>query len=179
MIKISANISKKVPIPGTDFSSQQFGAAMEVEVSNADTPENIHARVRELYQTLSVAIDEQIGAATQSMPVNSPPVPAPVANRQYPPPLPQPTVNTGRASYSPGRGNGRPNGNGGNGKRTSATEAQQRAIYAICKAANLDMNAVLADFNVTDASQLSVKDASRLIDELKTRQNDPAQQPRR
>jgi hypothetical protein len=30
MIKISANISKKVPIPGTEFSSQQYGASMEI-----------------------------------------------------------------------------------------------------------------------------------------------------
>jgi len=30
MIKISANLSKKVPLPGVDYSSQQFGAAMEI-----------------------------------------------------------------------------------------------------------------------------------------------------
>jgi len=56
VIKISANISKKVPIPGTEFSSQQYGAAMEIEVSDADKPENIQARIRELYRALSVAI---------------------------------------------------------------------------------------------------------------------------
>jgi len=33
------------------------------------------------------------------------------------------------------------------------------------------MNTVLADYNVTDASQLHVKDASRLIDDLKSRQS--------
>ena len=38
MVRISANISKKVPIPGTEFSSQQYGAAMEIEVSDADRP---------------------------------------------------------------------------------------------------------------------------------------------
>jgi len=73
MIKISANISKKVPIPGTEFSSQQYGAAMEIEVSDADKPENVQGRIRELYQALSVAIDEQIGAATQGGPASNNP----------------------------------------------------------------------------------------------------------
>jgi len=40
------------------------------------------------------------------------------------------------------------------------------------------MAAVLADHNVTDAGQLTVKDASRLIDDLK-RQQTANQQPAR
>jgi hypothetical protein len=43
MIKISANIRKKVPIVGADFSSQQYGAAMEIEVPDADKPDVIHS----------------------------------------------------------------------------------------------------------------------------------------
>jgi hypothetical protein len=57
----------------------------------------------------------------------------------------------------------------GNGKRVTATEAQQRAIFAICKSQNLDVAAVLADFNVSDSRELHVKDASKLIDQLKSR----------
>lgn len=34
MIKLSANLSKKVPIPGRDFSSQQYGAGLEIEVAD-------------------------------------------------------------------------------------------------------------------------------------------------
>jgi len=33
LIKLSANLSKKVPVPDVEFSSQQYGAAMEIEVS--------------------------------------------------------------------------------------------------------------------------------------------------
>ena len=69
-------------------------------------------------------------------------------------------------------GNGNGNGNG-SGRRGGATEAQQRAIFAICKANGIDMAAALADFNVSDAKDLHVKDASRLIDQLKSGQ--PAQ----
>jgi len=62
MVKISANISKKVPIPGTEFSSQQYGAAMEIEVSDADKPENIQARIRGLYGLLARDPREQARA---------------------------------------------------------------------------------------------------------------------
>lgn len=63
MIRLSANLSKKVPLPGVQFSSQQYGAAMEIEVGDGDKPEAIHQRIRELYAMLSNAIDEQIGGA--------------------------------------------------------------------------------------------------------------------
>jgi len=51
-----------------------------------------------------------------------------------------------------------------------ATEAQQRALFAIAKQMNIDLKEILASYNATDASQLTVKDASRLIDDLKSQQ---------
>jgi hypothetical protein len=65
MIRLSATISKKVPIPQTQFSSQQFGASVEIEVSDADKPEAIKQRIRQLYGLLSQTIDEQIVLASQ------------------------------------------------------------------------------------------------------------------
>ena len=62
-----------------------------------------------------------------------------------------------------------------NGARTQrvipATQAQQRALHAICKSQGLDIAVVLPDHNVSDPAQLSVKAASALIDESKLRQN--------
>ena len=66
MIKISANLSKKVPLPGVEYSSQQYGAAMEIEVSDADQSAVIQQRIRELYALLSTSIDEQITGASRS-----------------------------------------------------------------------------------------------------------------
>ena len=63
MIKISAKVSKVVPIPGADFSSLQYGATMEVEVSDGEKPDAIRERIRALYDLLSVAVDEQITGA--------------------------------------------------------------------------------------------------------------------
>ena len=175
MIKLSANLSKKVPIPGLDFSSQQFGASMEIEISDADKPDVIQSRITELYGLLSSSIDAQITCAAQQpasgyqapaaniVPLRSQPV------QSAPPPVQQ------RPAYTNGNGRNRIAAAtiNGNGRRVTATEAQCRAIFAICKAQGIDMAAALADFNVSDAKDLHVKDASRLIDQLKSGQ--PAQ----
>lgn len=175
MIKISANLSKKVPLPGVEYSSQQFGAAMEIEVSDADRPEAIHGRIRDLYALLSQSVDEQISSASQQ-PTNG--HQAPAAN--VVPIRTQPVQNgtapvQQRAAYTNGNGRNRiaaatTNGNGNGRRSINATEAQCRAIFAICKSQGLDIVSVLADFNVADARDLAIKDASRLIDELKSKQ---------
>ena len=168
MIKISANVSKKVPLPGVDYSSQQFGAAMEIEVSDADQPEVVRLRIQELYALLSDTIDQQISNTAQSAPRN---VPARLPVRQAPNRLAAPQNGVQNGSHR------RPAANGRTNRIVTATDAQQRAIFAICNSLNLELQAVLAVYNVGDASQLTVKDASRLIDELK-RQNGNGSTPR-
>ena len=148
MIKISANLSKKVPLPGVEYSSQQFGAAMEIEVSDADQPEAIHGRIRDLYALLSQSVDEQIAGAAQ--PPGSNGYQAPVANvvpirtqpvQSAPPPVQQrPAYANGRNRIAAATTNG--NGNGSL-RRITCTEAQAKCIYAICKAQGLDMISVL------------------------------------
>lgn len=176
MIKLSAHVSRKVPLQGIEFSSQQFGASMEVEVSDADQPEAIQGRIRQLYELLNVSIDEQIAAASTQLgqlaqlPVAAPAVAA--VNR-----VAQATVNRSTPSVRQnGNGNGHGNGNG-NGRRPmkTATVAQQRAVYAICKALGLDLPTVLADYSVADVRDLTVRDASTLIDWLKKQEMQPQQ----
>ena len=154
MIRVSANIAKKIPVPGVEYSSQQFGASMEIEVSDVDRPEAVQHRLRELYALLSNTIDEQIAA-----------IAAPQGQQLE---HPQPRRNTVAIPNHNGRRmpaitNMRPS------RSVTATDAQQRALFAICKSMNLDIATVLADYNVSEVNQLTVKDASRAIDELKSR----------
>jgi hypothetical protein len=125
---------------------------MEIEVSDTDRPDAIKQRIQEVYALLSQTVDEQITTSTAT------------ARSQLPPPRQQntstPTQNGRR--YQNGRSNGRP---------VMATEAQQRALFAIAKQMNLDLSPILASYNATDASQLTVRDASALIDDLKSQQN--------
>ena len=173
MIKISANISKKVPIPGKEFSSQQYGASMEIEISDADKSEVIQSRIHELYGLLSCSIDAQINGTAQ-YPENAPTPPAPrqpVQSQQQMVPARNGNGYVNGRNRIASNGVASTNGNG-NGRRVTCTEAQAKCIYAICKAQGLDMLAVLADYNVADAHDLHVRDASRLIDQLK--KNQPA-----
>src|SRR5437016_3881427 len=73
-IKLSGSISRKVPIEGVQFSSQSFGASMEVE-TGSDNPAEIQGKLRQLYACLNDAIDEQIAVASNgngSRPAASP-----------------------------------------------------------------------------------------------------------
>jgi hypothetical protein len=66
------------------------------------------------------------------------------------------------------QGNGRSNGNG-NGKRR-ATKAQCRAIHAIAKRIGEQVADIVHDrFSVAEPEELSVREASSLIEDLKER----------
>jgi hypothetical protein len=50
MIKLTANVSKKVPMPDLEFSSQQYSAGMEVEVASGASGEEIQKKLQALFQ---------------------------------------------------------------------------------------------------------------------------------
>jgi hypothetical protein len=149
-VRLSGSISRKIPIKGVEFSSQSFGASLEIEINSADAGV-VQAQLAQLYASLNQGIDTQIAAASQ-----------PAAAQSQPTPPAQPRNGVSSVNRVAAIANG-------NGKRVLATEAQQRAIFAICKAQNLDIAAVLADFSVADSKDLHVRDASKLIDQLKAR----------
>lgn len=60
MIKLNAHLSKKVPIPGANFSSQSYGAGLEVEVADTASAKMIQKKVRELYALLNTSVQEQL-----------------------------------------------------------------------------------------------------------------------
>jgi hypothetical protein len=161
-IKLSGSITRKVPITGIEYSSQSFGGALEIELTT-DDPAEIRRKLHELYVSLSSAIDNEIAEAQANTgaPAATPPrtLPARAASATT---APAPAAN----------GYLRRNGSGnGHSRVTQATAAQQRAIFAICRNMNIDPAQVLAEFNVADVAQLNVRDASRVIDDLKARQN--------
>ena len=145
MIKICANVGKKVPLPGVEFSSQQFGAAMEIEVSDADPPEVVQRRLQELYALLSEMVDKQIEHASQ------------MTSR-----LSRQLSNGGCKECQTAHGliPARP---------VNATPAQVRALFAICKDLGIECASVLSNYNATDFGELSIKDASHLIHDLRSR----------
>lgn len=156
MIKISASLSQKRPLPGVEYSSCQIGAAMEIEVSDGDGPDAVRDRIQQLYQLLNESINQQFAEAAQSHGNGG------NNNGQR--------TATRRTQANASRQNAGNNGNGGRNRSAGATQAQQRAIFAISRSLNLEVGDVVADYGVADARDLTVKQASALIDDLKARE---------
>jgi len=146
MIKLNASVSKKVPVPEVEFSSQSYSAGMEVEVASGASQDELKENLRTLYGMLEEAIDEQLGQ--QQIGEQKP------NSSQNPAPTPE--------------SNKGPTRNKQNGRK--ATKAQVRAIYAITKERGYTeerMKELLSGYGVEVSSALSIGQASTLIDALK------------
>lgn len=157
MIRIHACAQKKVPMPGYEFSSQSFSAGLEVEASDADDPEAIRRRLRELYLLLNRAVDEQIAQAQGAGDAQQPTAAA-----------------QSRAPRTPATSNGH-NGRGQRSNRRGqvvpATQAQIRAIKSIVAEQDLELTALLAPYGVTAPEALTIRAASKVIDDLKAQKS--------
>jgi len=152
MIRLVASASKKVPVPGVSFSSQSFLASAEVEVADATDPATLQARLRDLYRLLRESIEQEIAASQRMDQDTIAPGPAPPpaernhGNHRNPRSLPVP----------------------------QATAAQVKAILAISRCINLSRAALVteldATYGVSNPDELSVRQASEVIEDLKRRQ---------
>ncbi len=179
MSKLSATLSKKVPIPGLEYSSQQFSCGLEMELSGEQTQESIRQNIRKLYVLLHTAIDEEIQHAIANPPMfmnslhnaASRPQTSPDGNnnrwkaRSYG----DDRQNRWDSQHSCNRRGYGGNSNGGNSGR--ATQAQVKAIFAISKNNGIDrrdLQEMLEErFNIGQPDQLSIKQASKVIETLK------------
>lgn len=68
MIKLSTAFMKKVPVQGQEFSSQSFHASIELELSDALTPEQIGEKIHRTGEFLRNAVDKELegGAAAEA-----------------------------------------------------------------------------------------------------------------
>jgi hypothetical protein len=152
MLRLSASLSKKVPQPQVQFSSISFSASIEQECADM-APDNIQAQMRKIYFLLNQAVDEQIAAVHKG------------------------AASTGTASSSrssataTSAATARRAPANGNGRRVYISDAQKRAIHSISKGLGVTIDQVLSEHGIADINQLSIRDASTLIDQLKARQN--------
>ncbi len=60
MLKLSTSFSKKVPVPGQEFSSQSYHAAVELELSDALKPEEVQTRIHQTFDMVRKAVETEI-----------------------------------------------------------------------------------------------------------------------
>jgi hypothetical protein len=167
MSKLTAVLSKKVPIPGFDYSIQQFTCGLEIELPAEDKQDDIRERIRHLYAFLHDVVNGEIRDSVNRLPE------LPAEHQSQTP------VRNGRrwsGSYQGGsqRGHwGSPHGGGprrynGGGR---ATQAQVKAIFGIAKSLGMPREELLQlmreRFQTDEAEQLGVRQASQFIEYLK------------
>jgi len=160
-VKLNIGLSRKVG--EANYGSRGASINLEVELDNGvlNDPGQLRDRVRDLYMLARQSVDDELQR------------PADAGETAY--------VNgngngNGHARHSNGHGHANGNGNGhasGNGQQprmevARATQSQIRAIFAITKRQGLDPDVLVRDkYRVHRMDDLSIREASALIDELK------------
>lgn len=161
-LKLSIGFQKKVGLP--DYGSAGANCQVEFEIDPTVLQNNLdgfHEKARHAFIACQQAVNDQLARQVNNGVTNG-------DGNGHAPPGNYPS---GHAS-SPTHGS---NGNGnGHGRPTNgasprpATQSQSRAIRAIASKQRLDLQQLLeARFGVARPENLSLSDASSLIDELK------------
>ena len=64
MLKLNAAFSKKIPVPGEDFSSQSFHASIECECADALTAEQLQAKIHDTFALVKDAVESELHGKT-------------------------------------------------------------------------------------------------------------------
>lgn len=60
MLKINASFSKKVPVPGEEYSSQSFHASIECECADALTTEQLQEKYHATFDLVKTAVESEL-----------------------------------------------------------------------------------------------------------------------
>jgi hypothetical protein len=154
-LKLNVGVSRKVGLP--DYGSVGASCNLEVELDAGLIDRDLdafQARVRGVYVAAHQAVHDELARLH-----------APVAEPQDPPATPTRYTSNGHTGGNghtdrPPAGRSRP--------RKPATESQIRAIRAIASRQHADLDGLLRELDVDRPEDLSHKQASELIDTLKT-----------
>jgi hypothetical protein len=167
-LRLNVGVSRKLGLPG--YSSVGASCHIDLEVDSMLIHADLnafHAQVRGAFLAAQQAVDDEL-ARLQAQPATPVVVPAASANGHDRHPA---------AEHGPDRPDGhqaRPDGvparAGGARNRSArpASEGQVKAIYAIARSQQADLEGLLRDeYGVERPEALSLGQASRLIDQLK------------
>jgi hypothetical protein len=156
MLKLNAGFSRKVGEPNYGSRGASVNVELEVESSLIGDADGLMSRIRRLFEIARQSVDSELASGASD---------------------------TDRGPASRDGHNGGQRGNQCPGARNTsdnrdqhnvryATSSQVRAIQAICNRQNIDAMRLASErFRVEDLEELTLQEASTLIDQLK---NQPA-----
>ena len=163
MLKLHAGVSKKVGLPGYSSASASCTIEAELDSSLLNDTEGFQIVVQRAYQSCEQAVQDQIARLTTDG--ESEPQSQEVVEVRTSPAISGAQITT----------------NGADTRLTNravirdqpsprpATASQVRAIRAICSRRKIDLVSLLRDrYGLTTADELGIRQASNLIDELKS-----------
>ncbi|MCE9534621.1 MAG: hypothetical protein K8T89_26400 [Planctomycetes bacterium] len=155
-LKLNIGLNRKVGDANYGSHGASVNLELEVESALASDSGKLQERIRQVFQLVRSSLDEELGTHS-----GTEPTPAGNGNGHAPTPTPKPNGN-GNGS------NGHSAPRNGSAKPRPATTSQVRAIRAIAERLNIDLDKLLRDdYRVGKAEELSIGDASALIDSLK------------
>ena len=156
MLKLHAGVSKKVGLP--NFSSASASCTIEAELDSTllQDHEGFQIVVRRAYQSCEQAVQDQIARLTSDGPEVA--QPQEVIEVRTSPAIHGASVNRLSGPQFTNQPSPRP-----------ATASQVKAIRAICARRKIDLVGLIRErFGLTTADELGIRQASNLIDELKS-----------
>ena len=138
MLKLNIGLSKKIGESNYGSRGASVNLELEVEAGLVNQPDELQERIRRLFRLAKASVDEELNG-----------------HGDHP-------------SSNGHNGNGTSNGSGYRNGGRPATQSQARAIRAIAGRQRVDLQQLLGDrFGVDRPEDLSISDASQLIDDLK------------
>lgn len=149
MLKLNVGACKKVGEPNYGSRGASVNVELELETSLIAEPQKLRERIRELFGVVRLSLVEELNGNGGSR--------SDSADQQ------QTHQSNGHANHdAPTRPNGQSQPRG-------ATQSQIKALFAIAKSRGLNLNEVIRDrFRCGKPEQLSIREASQLIDVLKS-----------
>ena len=62
MLKAIVSYSKKIPVPGSEYSSQGYSLSLETEIPESD-PAAIKARLHQTFETVKASVEEELSGS--------------------------------------------------------------------------------------------------------------------
>ena len=145
MLKLNASYSKKIPVAGEQFSSQSYHCSVEVELSDAASPEQLQSKIQGTFALVRDAVETELHGKPALKPEKVEPSAPPTPSAQPTPPK------TDAAA--------------------KASNKQVRFILDLAKAKGMGLSDITGQvqrkFKAESVYDLTRKDASKLLDDLK------------
>jgi hypothetical protein len=149
-LKLNVGLNKKIGEANYGSRGASVNVELELDSGLVNEPGKLQERIRQLFGVVRASLAEELNGTSGNGQARS----------------------NGRTAVSqaPANGAGQRTENGPKNQPRLATQSQVRAIDAIAKRLQLDLDDLLRTrFQARRAQDLSIKEASQLIDELKSK----------